>query len=188
MPRLFTGLEIPESVASQLQLLRGGIPGARWIEPEDYHITLRFIGDIDEATAAHIRELLDEVHLPAFELKVSGLNWFGGARPHSVHARIEPVPGLIALQQAHERICQRAGLKPEPRRFVPHITLARCKGAPLEAVRDYVSAHGLFSATPFPVRRFAMFSARPSRGGGPYVVEQAWPLMELDDDTALAGA
>jgi 2'-5' RNA ligase len=178
MPRLFTGLEVPEDITRQLELLRGGIPNARWIAPEDYHITLRFIGDIDEATARHIAELLLEVRLPAFQLKLAGIDWFGGPRPHSVHARVIPTKELNALQQAHERICQRAGLKPENRRFIPHVTIARCRGAPLAAVREYASAHGLFSAGPFDVNRFVLYSARPSRGGGPYVVEQAYPLLQ----------
>ena len=182
MPRLFTGLEVPQDITRQLELLRGGIPNARWIDPQDYHITLRFIGDIDEATARHIAELLCEVHLPAFTLKLAGIDWFGGARPHSVHARVLPSKELNALQQAHERVCQMAGLKPENRRFIPHVTLARCKGAPLAAVRAYASAHGLFSAGPFAVNRFVLYSARPSRGGGPYVVEQAYPLMPAREE------
>ena len=176
MPRLFTGIEIPEDVAQQLALLKGGIPGARWIEPSDYHITLRFIGDIDEETAERIDALLADIHYPAFSLKLAGVDFFGGHRPHSVHAKVIPTHELIGLQHLHERACQLAGLKPENRRFIPHVTLARCKGAPLRAVRDYVSRHGLFSAGPFEVRRFALFSARPSRGGGPYIVERAYDL------------
>ncbi len=183
MPRLFTGLEIPERIARELQMLKGGIPGARWIEPEDYHITLRFIGDIDEATAAEIDSLLADVWHPPFSLKLAGVDFFGGARPHSVHAKVVPTHELNALQQMHERICQLAGLRPETRRFMPHVTLARCRGAPLAAVRQFVSDHGLFSAGPFEVKRFVLYSARPSRGGGPYVVERAYDLVAPSDKT-----
>ncbi len=186
MPRLFTGLQVPPEVAQSLMLLRGGIPGARWVEPEDYHITLRFIGDIDDATAAEIDRLLEDIVHPAFSLRLQGLDFFGGARPHSVHARVQPEPALNSLQQAHERICQLAGLKPETRRFTPHVTLARCRGAPLAAVREYITRHGLFSAGPFAVNSFALFSARPSRGGGPYIVERTYPLATPADDDAPA--
>ena len=185
MPRLFTGLEIPPDIGRQLMMLQGGIPGARWVEPEDYHITLRFIGDIDDATAERIDELLGTIRHPRFSLRLSGIGFFGGAKPHSVHALVETAPLLMELQQMHERACQMAGLKPEHRRFIPHVTLARCRGAPLMAVRDYVAAHNLFSAGPFEVRRFALFSARPSRGGGPYIVERAYPLIG-DDEQAEA--
>ncbi len=181
MPRLFTGLEIPEGISQQLSLLKGGIPGARWIDPSDYHITLRFIGDIDEDTAERIDSLLADVYYPAFSLKLAGVDFFGGHRPHSVFARVVPTHELNGLQQMHERICQLAGLKPDPRRFTPHVTLARCKGAPLAAVRDYVSRHGLFSAGPFEVKRFVLYSARPSRGGGPYHVERAYDLFTPEE-------
>ena len=181
MPRLFTGLEIPDDIARQLSMLKGGIPGARWIEPSDYHITLRFIGDIDEEMAERIDSLLADVYYPAFSLKLAGVDFFGGARPHSVHARVVPTHELNGLQQMHERICQLAGLKPENRRFIPHVTLARCKGAPLAAVRDFVARHGLFAAGPFDVKRFVLYSARPSRGGGPYIVERAYDLIAPEE-------
>ena len=177
MPRLFTGLQIPPSIAAQLALLQGGIDRARWIAPEDYHITLRFIGDVEETTARQVEEALERIALPAFSLRLSGLGWFGGGRPHSVHALVEPNAALEALQGAHERACREAGLEPERRKFTPHVTIARCRGARLAEVRDFVAAHGLFAAGPFAVDDFVLFSARPSRGGGPYVVEQSWPLL-----------
>ena len=54
MPRLFTALEIPPDIADRLSSLRGGLSNARWITPENYHVTLRFIGDIDEIGRAHV--------------------------------------------------------------------------------------------------------------------------------------
>ena len=65
MPRLFTGLEIPRHVADSLSMMRGGLPGARWIDPENYHLTLRFIGDIDDALARDIAGLLGPRAAPA---------------------------------------------------------------------------------------------------------------------------
>ena len=58
MPRLFTGLEIPAEIGQTLSNLRGGLPGARWIDPENYHVTLRFIGDIDGIYANEIASML----------------------------------------------------------------------------------------------------------------------------------
>ena len=181
MPRLFVGLELPDDVAMQLQMLKGGIHGARWIDPSDYHVTLRFIGDIDDARALEVEQRLGEVRAETFELRLSGVDWFGGRKPHSVFARVEPEPRLLRLREAVERACQKAGMEPDGRRFVPHVTLARCRGADMHEVRRFVSAHGLFSAGPFPVDRFTLFSARPSRGGGPYVTERTWPLLQEKD-------
>ena len=61
MPRLFTALEIPRDAALSLSLLRGGLPGARWIDVENYHITLRFIGDVEARVADEIAHALDRV-------------------------------------------------------------------------------------------------------------------------------
>ena len=52
MPRLFTGVELPPDIGQALASLRGGLPGARWIDPENYHLTLRFIGDVDDVDRA----------------------------------------------------------------------------------------------------------------------------------------
>lgn len=176
MPRLFTALEIPRDAALSLSLLRGGLPGARWIDVENYHLTLRFIGDVEGRLADEIAGALDRVHRPGFSLALSGVGAFGGRKPHSVYAAAAPSPDLNALQAEIERICQRLGLPADPRRFTPHVTLARLRStAPLD-VAHYLSARGNFSAQPFKVGRFVLMSSRDSVGGGPYVVEEAWPL------------
>ena len=88
MPRLFTALEIPADVGQSLAMLRGGLPGARWIDPENYHLTLRFIGDIDDALAREIAFMLGKVRRGAFELRIDGLSPFGGRKPRAVVATV----------------------------------------------------------------------------------------------------
>ena len=75
MPRLFTGLEIPSDLASDLGMLRGGISGARWIDTDRYHLTLRFIGDIDYATARDVCGTLEQIRRPAFTVTLEGLDF-----------------------------------------------------------------------------------------------------------------
>jgi 2'-5' RNA ligase len=176
MPRLFTGLEIPDDIAFELSLMRGGLPGARWIEPEDYHITLRFIGDISEDLALEIDSKLDHLAALPFEVRLSGLGYFGNSKPHSLHVTVAPSEALSRLQATHERICRSLGLAAETRRFIPHITLARLRGTPPVALQHYIAAHNLLTTQPFDVYQFVLFSARPSRGGGPYAVEEAYSL------------
>ncbi len=176
MPRLFTALEIPADLAFSLSLLRGGLPGARWVDPENYHITLRFIGDIDEPTADDIADALGRVARPRFELSMQGLGAFGSRRPHAVYAAVKPSPALKELQAEHERIVQRIGLEPERRRFTPHVTLARFKAVREPDVAAYLALRGDFRTAPFPVGRFVLLSSRASKGGGPYVMEEAYPL------------
>jgi 2'-5' RNA ligase len=176
MPRLFTALEIPPPLAFSLSLLRGGLPGARWIDPENYHITLRFIGDIDQRTADEIERALMRVERPHFELTLSGLDALGGNKPHSIVASVKPTPALRELQSEHERIIQRIGLEPERRKFRPHVTLARIKGVSEGDAAAYLALRGNFRTPPFPVGRFVLLSSRDSRGGGPYVMEEAYTL------------
>jgi RNA 2',3'-cyclic 3'-phosphodiesterase len=176
MPRLFTALEIPASVALSLSMLRGGLPGARWIDPENYHITIRFIGDIDERTADEIAGALMRVDRPGFDVSLGGLDAFGPKKPQAIVASVKNSSDLKELQAAHERIVQRLGLEPERRRFRPHVTLARLKGASQSDVAAYLALRGDFATPPFPVGRFVLLSSRASKGGGPYVMEEAYPL------------
>ena len=176
MPRLFTGLEVPAHVTDWLAGMRGGLPGARWAEPRDYHITLRFVGDIDRHMAQDFAAELDGGRAPALSVTLTGLDAFGGARPHAVIASIDGTRALNDLQAEHERIARRVGLPPERRKFSPHVTLARLRTANVLDVADYLSIRGGFPALTFTPSRFVLYSAREQTGGGPYLVEAAYPL------------
>ena len=176
MPRLFSALEIPPPIAERLSGLRGGLNGARWVEPDNYHITLRFAGDIDEAVAGEFAAALSRIRATGFELTLDGLGSFGNRKPRAVWAGVAGCPALEALQRAHERAALAAGLPPEPRNFHAHVTLARMRGVKAHRVATWLGERGAFLAGPFPVTRFVLFSSRASQGGGPYVVEQSYPL------------
>jgi 2'-5' RNA ligase len=187
MPRLFSAIEIPRSIAERLIMLRSGLSGARWIDPENYHLTLRFIGDVDGATARDFTMALGEIAVPPFEVRLNGLGSFGGNKPRAIFADLAPSEALETLQRAHERAAREAGLPPESRNFKPHVTLARLRGARPDAVAAYLERQGGLTAEPFPVNRFVLYSSRNSVGGGPYVVEAAYDL-ELTNDADGTGA
>lgn len=176
MPRLFTGLEISPDAATELNMLRGGLPGARWITPENFHVTLRFIGDVDDVVAQEIDLALSRVRRAPFELSLQGLTSFGGRKPRAVVAAVAPSQALHDLQAEHERSMQRIGLAPDGRKYTPHVTLARLRDSSSRDVAEYLAARGLFRTPAFAVTRFVLFSARASVGGGPYVVEAVYPL------------
>ena len=113
---------------SQMALARGGVVGARWLEPEDYHITLRFVGDIDARTAHDIAETLGDIRRPKAHVRFEGLSWFGGDKPRAIVAKVKADPALMDLQAEHERRLRRIGVEPETRKFTPHVTLARLRG------------------------------------------------------------
>ena len=176
MLRLFTGVEIPSDIGQALASLRGGLPGARWIDPQNYHLTLRFIGDVDDVTAHEVASTLERVKRNAFELHLEGVMSFGGRKPRAVIAAVAPAQPLLEVQAEHERLMQRIGLEPEGRKYTPHVTLARLRDSSSWEVADYLSARGYFRTSPFRVSRFVLFSSRASVGGGPYVVEASYPL------------
>jgi 2'-5' RNA ligase len=180
MPRLFSGLEIPASVAAQLAFYRGGLAGARWIEPADYHITLRFFGDVDKHTARALTEDLAETErvsggLP-LSVELDELGVFGNEFPRALYARVKTDPLLARLAGAQESLARRHGLKPETRKFAPHVTLARLRGVSARDVGDWLSQRAFPLSLKFQAQGFVLFSSRDSVGGGPYQVEADYPF------------
>jgi RNA 2',3'-cyclic 3'-phosphodiesterase len=176
MPRLFTGLEVPDDIAFELNLLQGGVWGARWIEPQDYHITLRFIGDVEERLAHEMQMSFEAIEARPFTIQLKGVGAFGGNDPHSIYVGVAESPEMRRLQGALERHCQMLGLPPEGRKFTPHVTLARLRSPNLANVQEFLARQNLFVSRPFEVQQFVLFSSRPSRGGGPYGVVESYDL------------
>jgi 2'-5' RNA ligase len=187
MPRLFTGIEIPPPIARGLSMLRGGVPGARWIDPANYHMTLRYIGDIDGATARDVMQILGGVRRRSFDLVLNRLDQFGGRKPRAVFAGASPTPALTELQAEIERLLQRIGLPPEQRKYSPHVTLARLSDSTAHQVAEYLASRGPFRTPPFPVSRFVLYSSKASTGGGPFVIEAAYPLSMESERIRDAG-
>lgn len=184
MPRLFTGLEIPSDIAEALARCQSGLRGARWIDPSNFHITLRFLGDVEMPVAEAVHDFLTEAR-PRGPLPVTltGLASFGGEKPRSIIAAVAPYAELDTLQAEHERICRQAGAEPERRKFTPHVTLARLRReVKAPDVAAYLAEAGLFRSLTFTADRVALFSARESRGGGPYVVEAAYSFGETETE------
>ncbi len=177
MPRLFAGIAIPEDIALRLSMLTGGVHGARWIDRENYHLTLRFMGDIQNGAANELVAALESIVQPKFDLVLEGAGYFGSAKPRALWAGMRASPELGDLQVRLERLCQQLGFAPKQRKFTPHITLARIKGrVSLDEVEHFAARHSGFRSRPFEITSFELFSSRPSRGGGPYVIEHSYRL------------
>jgi RNA 2',3'-cyclic 3'-phosphodiesterase len=176
MPRLFTAIEIPHTVRMHLALMRAPLPGTKWIEPDEMHITLRFAGDIDGRVADEFVDQLAGIRAQPFPVSIRGVGAFGGREPKVLWAGVEAGAELDALARANERAARSAGLEPEGRAFRPHVTLARMRGGRQQAVARFLEQHGGFRATPFVAERFVLLSAKPGTGGGPYVVEAEFPF------------
>jgi 2'-5' RNA ligase len=174
--RLFVALEIPDSVAAGLFLLQGGVPGARWQTRAQLHLTLRFIGEVEGHVAEAVDDALAAIRAPGFTLQLKGVGEFGGRNPHALWAGAAASEGLTHLQRKIETALQRAGLPPDPRKFTPHVTLARLRGTQAGAVMDFLTDHGLYAGEPFPVTAFTLFSSTLAPKGSLYTPERRYPL------------
>lgn len=176
--RLFAALDLPWSVREQLAALSGsGIPGARWVPPENYHLTLRFIGE----TPGHVARDIDDAFLGlkarGFSLTLSGLGTFGKSGVSSaLWVGAERNPALEHLRNKIETALQRIGLEPERRRFQPHVTLARLDNPVEGKVASFVQAHNLFRTEPIPVTHYTLFSSRLGKDQAVYEAEAEYEL------------
>lgn len=176
MPRLFVGLEIPDDIRMRLARLSAPLPGAKWVDRRNYHVTLRFAGDTDNPTAREFADQLARIDIRCFSMRLKGLGSFGGSDPRAIWAGIESGPELDELARATEKAARLAGLKPETRAFIPHVTLARLKHSRDDAVARLLGRHAAFRSPDIFVGRFVLYSSKPLVGGGPYVAEGVFPL------------
>ncbi len=169
MIRLFVALPLPHDIRLRLSTLASGVPGARWVAPENFHLTLRFIGEVPRSTAADIDDMLAGVRAPAFDMTLGGVDHFGPLR--KARALWVGVQRNAALQHLHDKIesaVVRAGLPRETRKFVPHITLARIKGETGHHLANFLAGNSLFRAGPIEVDRFVLYASHMGREGSVY--------------------
>lgn len=178
MTRLFIALEIPQIITTQLAMIRGGITGARWIESPDFHITLRFLGEVGTVQQDRIIEDLSRISAGSIEVRIHGIDFFGQKRPRSIYAGVEENPPLVHLHIQIERHMQHLGFEHQHRKFTPHITLARLRTSPHADIGHFCTHYNLMVDHTFTATGFALYSARSSIGGGPYVVEERFELFD----------
>jgi len=177
MIRLFVALALPAELRAQLAMLSGGIPGAKWVPPENYHLTLRFIGEVESWRAQEVDHALAAIRARPFELLLRGVGTFEkGGRISALWVGVEKTESLAFLQGKVETALQRIGLEPERRRFAPHVTLARTDRAAPEKLVTWVQAHNLFRAPPVLVESFTLYSSRLGKEQAVYVPEVEYEL------------
>lgn len=177
MLRLFVALVLPEPVRLRLSLLGGGVPGARWVPVENLHLTLRFVGEVDEGRSQDIDAALQSVRAPGFALILEGIGYFGPARAaRSIHIGVRRNPALDHLYQKIESALVRSGCEPEGRKFSPHVTLARLRNAPGGRIAAFVAENNLVREGPIPIESFTLFSSFLSHSEPIYRAERVYPL------------
>jgi RNA 2',3'-cyclic 3'-phosphodiesterase len=180
MSRLFVAIDLPERIKDDISETYAAIPGARWMEDDKVHITLRFIGSVDHAMEERVINALSTINASRFFLTMSSVGHFPPRKePRVLWIGIKENPELIRLQAGIERVLTGCGLEPETRKFHPHVTVARLNGSPVERVARYISDNNLFSTEPFEVSEFVLYASHPGREGTHYTQEAVFSLPGL---------
>ena len=179
MPRLFIAVDLPTDIQKNLESMSFGIPGAKWIDPQQIHQTIRFIGEVDGTTFLDIKAALEQVRLSPFQLALKGVGHFPPrGKPRVLWVGIEQSQPLQTLKNRIDKILAGVGLQPEGRKFSPHITLARLRNSPIHKVANFLAGNGLFSQEPFEVMDFKLYSSSLSPKGAIHKVEKVYPLTD----------
>ena len=110
MYRLFAGIEIPREIGEELKAISKKVTGASWRPIENYHITLRFMGQVDRNTAEDLDHELSLIEAKQIQLTLSGAGWFGSSEPTALWAGVEADEGLTRLAERCDRAAKRVGL------------------------------------------------------------------------------
>ena len=177
--RLFVAIDPPEAIRVQVAGICCGLPDARWTEPEQLHLTLCFIGEVDGSSFLDISEALETITVARFSLQLRGVGFFPPrGLPRVVWAGIEKSEPLMTLQRKITTRLFQLGVTLENRKFTPHLTLARLGQASPAKVGRYLEANGLFTSTSFVVERFLLYSSLLGRKGASHLVEQEYVLVQ----------
>ena len=175
--RLFIALELPESCRTSLAGVGIPVRGVRWLTADQLHLTLAFLGDVDEEAELSLREKLAEVRVPPFVLPIQGVGTFGGSYPSVIWAGTGTGhPHLFALHRRVHDALLAAHFDPELRSFHPHVTLARLKAVSAQTLRPFLKQHESDDFCLIEVTTFALLSSKPGPAGSLYTVERRYDL------------
>lgn len=179
MHRLFVALRPPEPVRDLLIDTMQGAPDARWQDDRQLHLTLRFIGAVDGAQAEEVALALGRVAAPAVTLRLAGVGSFGAdGATTTLWAGVAPRAPLAALHAKVDRALAAAGILPDTRAYLPHITVARLSRAAGRgpSVRQWLAANATLASLPFTCEEFTLYESRLGPGGAAYDPVVRWPL------------
>ena len=180
MPRLFVALPVPEEIADNLVVLQSGVPDARWVPAENFHVTLCFAGEVQGGAMRDFEEELIRI-LPALHslsLSPASSKFSSGKQPRALVATVEKSDRLDWLQKV-STVARNCGIEIERRKFRPHVTLARFgNGAETgHHLAQFMASHSTLKAGPWIADHFALYSSRSGRSGSIYTEEAAYGLM-----------
>ncbi|MEZ5921840.1 MAG: RNA 2',3'-cyclic phosphodiesterase [Parvularculaceae bacterium] len=180
MHRLFVALALPDDVIDALVELQNGLRGARWLAPDNFHLTLAFIGETDRHGFNEVASALSSIAAPGFDLRLKGCGFFGDRKPRALWAGVEANAALMHLQSKVCVALRRAGFADEKRKFSPHVTLAYLNGMARNSAAEFCAVNGLFSAGPFAVDAFHLFESHLGSEGAHYEIAETYRLQRFE--------
>ncbi len=178
MIRLFVALDLPQETRDELGSFCYGVPGARWLSDDQFHLTLHFIGDVDGALYGDICESLDDVRSENLHIRLSGLGFFSQRKePKVLWVGLERNEALVQLRNRIGAGLKRAGVELERRKFSPHITVARLRNSPKSKLMTFVAAHNLYKSSNVEISEFKLYSSVLTSNGAIHSVEEEFKLF-----------
>ncbi|KMQ50114.1 2'-5' RNA ligase [Chitinispirillum alkaliphilum] len=182
MSRLFVAIDLPENIKEKITSTYLAIPSAKWIDKDQLHLTLRFIGETSRETAESLDSCLRGIDFPPISLTMKGVGFFPPRKqPRILWCGIAENEQLMRFQNKIERAVSASGISPDNRKFHPHITVARLKNSPPERVADYMAMNSLFETEQFTVSEFHLYSSHLSREGSHHTREVTYSLEDRNN-------
>jgi 2'-5' RNA ligase len=177
MKRLFIAIDLPDHIKDEIGMICYGLPGAKWIEKDQIHLTLRFIGEVDEATFRDIISTLTDNIDQAFSMRLKGIGFFPPRKtPRVLWVGIENNPKLRHLRNKIENKLTLSDIEPDQRKFLPHVSFARLRDTPSQRLGNYIAGNNLFKTEEFPVDTFHLYSSILTPNGAFHSIEATYAL------------
>jgi RNA 2',3'-cyclic 3'-phosphodiesterase len=177
MIRLFIALDLPQYLQTELKRFCCGLPGAKWVDEQQVHLTLRFIGEVEGSCFKDISEVLENVEMAPFDLQLKGVGCFPPRKkPTVLWVGLETSKELKQLKAQIDSCLKKVNLEPEQRKFSPHITLARLKETPVKRLTNYLSGNALYQSLPFTVSEFHLYSSILNHKGAIHSKEVSYAI------------
>ena len=184
MPRLFVAVDLSDTVKRSLEPLARGLGDVRWMTEDQLHLTLRFVGEVDNGGVDEVADALSLVPGVPFELRLKGIGHFPPrGEPRVIWTGVERQPELTALKRRIDKALKQADIPKDAQKFKPHVTIARLRRPPTQAgLATYLMRHGLYRSPPFAVSGFTLYSSWLDAGGADYQMEARYDLVPGSED------
>ena len=178
--RLFIALDIPAEVRAALtnymERARALAPEARWARVEGLHVTLKFIGHVDDAVVEKIKAVLASIKAAPFEVKFAGVGFFPNPNAARVFwAGVDGGESLPRLASSIDSALEKLGFPRETKPYHPHLTLARTSSRPLRELRQLLDGPPPQFGT-MTAREFFLYQSQPQKGGSKYTKLERFAL------------